>query len=128
MPFPNQPTQFQPGQSGNPAGHSKGRRITSALEGLIDEIKADPKLARVWLAKALGDRRLLKMKDGPDLDPDFRWFAMLVERLEGKVAIKLETKSGPSKQLEWEDNDGDDDQDAEAPPGAEPGEEAPGAI
>jgi hypothetical protein len=36
--FPNQATQFQPGQSGNPGGSSKKQRLTARLNKLLGEM------------------------------------------------------------------------------------------
>lgn len=73
MPAPPPPeeTRFKPGQSGNPAGYSRSRRVSDALIALIVEKKADRSLALVWLQKALeGDRH---------------FFRYLLDRVEGPV-------------------------------------------
>ncbi len=33
---------WQPGTSGNPAGYSQGRRISDAIENMIDELGLEP--------------------------------------------------------------------------------------
>ena len=77
MANPNPPREnlrpWKPGQSGNPAGGSRKLRVTSALLALLDEKNgtADRALATKWLTEALKG------------DPKF--FAMLLDRVEGKV-------------------------------------------
>ena len=72
MPFPSKRTQFKPGQSGNPTGHSRARRITSALLDLIAEKNAEKGLATVWLSEALKG--------------DYKFFRELLDRTEGPIA------------------------------------------
>lgn len=64
---------WKPGETGNPNGYSRKRRVTDALVDLLDEKKgtADRALATRWLSEALKG------------DP--RFFAMLLERIEGKI-------------------------------------------
>lgn len=44
----------------------------------------------MWLAKAIGDDRMLKRDDGGFYDPHVQWFAMLLDRIEGKTPVTLE--------------------------------------
>jgi hypothetical protein len=69
--------QFKPGQSGNPKGYSRKRRITDALLDLIAEHKADKTLANVWLTAALKG--------------NFPFFRELLDRTEGPVKQIIET-------------------------------------
>lgn len=78
---PPEHSRWQPGQSGNPAGYSRNRRITAALGALIEDEKAGQPLARVWLNLALSG------------DPKF--FSMLLDRIEGKVPDVIES-AGPT--------------------------------
>lgn len=87
MPFPNPDTQFKPGQSGNPDGHSASRRVSSALIKLIDKEGADSDLVKTWLAMALGKQSELEGRK-----PDFQFFKELLDRIEGKVTDKFEFK------------------------------------
>ncbi len=80
---------WQPGTSGNPAGYSQGRRITDAIENMIDELGLERSFAATAIAMALGHKHTLKqlVKDpvtGEDVwvehQPDLAWFKMIVPR------------------------------------------------
>lgn len=71
--------QFKPGQSGNPGGSYKSRRLTSALIKLLDRFQADNELGEVWLQK---------LREG---DPKF--WAMVLDRVEGPIASQIESKA-----------------------------------
>lgn len=66
--------QFKPGQSGNPNGHSRKRRVLSALESLIDEKDRGRDAAAVLFAMATGQKLQGR---SPDLD----WFKLMLELL-----------------------------------------------
>jgi len=72
--FPNKPTQFQPGESGNPGGSSRKRRISGALARLIDATgdKRPNELALIVFAMATGQRQVLEGRE-----PDLGWFKEL---------------------------------------------------
>jgi len=53
VPFPNDETKFRAGQSGNPAGYSRGRRQTDDLLRLIEEAGATRAISKVWLKAIL---------------------------------------------------------------------------
>ena len=81
---------WQPGTSGNPAGYSQGRRISDAIENMIDE-QGLSAFAATAIAMALGKKHLLKQKvtdpvTGRDVwveqKPDLAWFQMIVQRIE----------------------------------------------
>ncbi len=82
---------WQPGTSGNPAGYSHGRRISDAIEGLIDELGLQREFGTTAIAMALGKKHLLKQKvtdpeTGKDVwverKPDLAWFKMIMQRIE----------------------------------------------
>ena len=77
MPNPEnvKPHEFKPGQSGNPDGYSRGRRITDRLIKLIEDKQAGDPLASVWLREALSG------------DPIF--FRMMLDRVEGTVTQNI---------------------------------------
>ncbi len=78
---------WQPGTSGNPAGYSQGRRISDAIENMIDEMGLERSFAATAIAMALGHKHTLRqlVKDpvtGVDVwvehKPDLAWFKMIV--------------------------------------------------
>ncbi len=80
---------WPPGTSGNPAGYSQGRRISDAIENMIDEMKLERSFAATAIAMALGHKHTLKqlVKDpetGEDVwvehQPDLAWFKTIVPR------------------------------------------------
>ena len=80
---------WQPGTSGNPAGYSRGRRISDAIENMIDEQGLERSFAATAIAMALGHKHTLRqlVKDpvtGVDVwvehKPDLAWFKMIVPR------------------------------------------------
>lgn len=77
MPFPNKDTQFQPGQSGNPAGKPKG---TKHLSTHIQEMLNDPNFE-------------LKLKDGSILKG-----APIIAIIKTAVAKGV---SGDTRAMEW---------------------------
>ncbi len=77
------------GTSGNPAGYSQGRRLSDAIENMIDELGLERSFAATAIAMALGHKHTLKqlVKDpvtGVDVwvehQPDLAWFKMIVPR------------------------------------------------
>ena len=82
---------WPPGTSGNPAGYSGGRRISDAIERLIDEKALDREFGATAIAMALGKKYMLKHKvkdpeTGEEIwvehKPDIAWFNMILERIE----------------------------------------------
>ncbi len=71
---------WKKGQSGNPAGRPKGRSITDALRKLLDE-GIDGK----DLVDALAKKAYAQAMKG-----DFRFFNMIIERLDGKVTDQVQ--------------------------------------
>jgi hypothetical protein len=94
---------FKPGQTGNPKGYSKGRRLHGELWRLIEERNALEPLATVWLTKALQGnfpffRELLKRIDGPTLAEEMK-LDLLREKLEGnKSGLDLAELVGRAEQ------------------------------
>src|SRR5271166_4686528 len=82
---------WQPGTSGNPAGYSRGRRISDTIETQIEEMGLDREFGATGIAMALGQKHMLKQKvqdpeTGEDIwvehKPNIAWFKMLMERIE----------------------------------------------
>jgi len=82
VPFPNPVTQFQPGQSGNPAGYSRERRAVDHLLELIAEKGADKAIAQRWLQAIL--------------EGDFRYMREYLDRRDGKVANRVDVGADES--------------------------------
>ena len=53
---------WPPGTSGNPAGYSRGRRISDAIERLIEDMALDREFGAAAIAMALGKKYMLKRK------------------------------------------------------------------
>ena len=68
---------WRPGQSGNPAGYSRSRRIRDVLRRLIAERGCEEEVALILIAKALGRTEWL---DGRE--PDLGWWRELMRYLE----------------------------------------------
>ncbi len=77
------------GTSGNPAGYSQGRRLSDAIENMIEELGLERSFAATAIAMALGHKHTLRqlVKDpvtGVDVwvehQPDLAWFKMIVPR------------------------------------------------
>jgi hypothetical protein len=77
-PNPSPATRFKPKWKGGPGGYPPRRRITDALAELIEEKDAYRAIAALWLKEMLGG--------------DFRYVKEAVDRLEGKVADKIEER------------------------------------
>ncbi len=82
---------WPPGTSGNPAGYSRGRRISDAIESQIEEKALDREFGATAIAMALGKKSMLKHKvkdpeTGEDIwverKPDIAWFNLILERIE----------------------------------------------
>src|SRR5271166_2848843 len=78
---------WQPGTSGNPAGYSRGRRISDAIETQIEEMGLDREFGATAIAMALGHKHTLKQlvtdpETGKEVwvehKPDLKWFKMIV--------------------------------------------------
>jgi len=73
--------RFKPGQSGNPKGRPKGTSIQKAIRALLDDgVKGQDlqkALARVAVQRALTG--------------DFKFYQMVLERIDGKVIDKIES-------------------------------------
>ena len=80
MPFPSEKDQFVPGQSGNPGGYSRGRRIRNAIHRMLDEKGLERTIALTFYAMATGDRKPLNGRK-----PSLRWFREFLDRVDGPV-------------------------------------------
>lgn len=77
--------QWQKGQSGNPHGHSKSRRVTAALMKQLDKPEIQERLVQIWLEQAAKG--------------NFQFFRELLDRSEGKVPTPVEVEAKPA--IDW---------------------------
>ena len=80
MPNEHNLTPWKPGQSGNPAGYSRGRREVDKLLDVIDERNADRQVQIIWLKRIL--------------EGDFRYFKEYIDRKDGKIDSPEQPPSG----------------------------------
>lgn len=79
------PYHWKPGQSGNPKGHSKARRVTDALLKQLDDPEIQKRLAEIWVQQAASG--------------NFQFFRELLDRTEGKVPTPVEVDTKPA--IDW---------------------------
>lgn len=82
-PPPGKP--WQKGQTGNPHGHSKARRVTAALMKQLDKPEVQERLVQIWLEQAARG--------------NFQFFRELLDRSEGKVPTPVEVEAKPA--IDW---------------------------
>jgi hypothetical protein len=74
--FPNVEQQFRPGQSGNPDGYSRQRRIADALHRALNKDGLEDEVANTVIAMALGQKIANRT-------PDLMWFRELRDMVDG---------------------------------------------
>lgn len=82
-------TPWKPGQSGNPKGHSKARRVTDALLKQLNNPEIQERLAEIWVQQAANG--------------NFQFFKELLDRTEGKVPTPVEVEAKPA--IDWTEID-----------------------
>lgn len=87
---PPEHSRFKAGQSGNPGGMSKKRRISHAMERLLDLTPAE---LREYEPKTVAEELALDILRGAKLDARFTTHAL--DRTEGKVPDQVQLESGP---------------------------------
>lgn len=108
--------KWKKGQTGNPEGHSRRRRVSDALAKLLEQDGAVTSLANVMFAKAAGLTPLLKIeiidpqtkqKIWITREPDLGWLKELLDRTEGKVEthVLIEPTSDEPRRIEIPDVD-----------------------
>lgn len=80
------PFAFPPGQSGNPGGRPKGKTVMSAIREILEDDAEREAVARAYVDQ---------MKGGA-----FQHLKEVIDREEGKVPDRLETKTVPSDEDE----------------------------
>lgn len=106
--------RWKPGESGNPNGYSRSRRITDRLLRLIEDHNFDDEIALTWLGAALGDDKLLQGRK-----PSAAFFAMLLDRIEGPTP-KDAPGDGPLRVIVEHVDGRTDDAEAASGPEADP--------
>src|SRR5262245_35915054 len=79
-PRPENLVPWRPGQSGNPAGSSRGRRTRDLLRRLIAEHGLEEDVALVLIAMALGRPELIDGRGSGK--PDLGWWRELMRHIE----------------------------------------------
>ena len=99
MPHPENLTPFQPGQSGNPEGSSKTRRITAALLKLLEGQKLDATLSEMIEARGMTEVFALAGLTAA-IGGDFQFWSYIYDRIEGKMVPEVpEPTSGRLEDL-----------------------------
>ena len=83
-------TNWQPGQSGNPAGYSAGRRLMSRLEELMDKKGVADSVLTALIGGASGEEAFLKGRK-----PNAALMGMLLDRVAGKVPTIVAAEEPP---------------------------------
>ncbi len=82
---------WKKGQTGNPGGYSKGRRLSSQISEFLNSDENAELIKKVILGAFLGDKELIGTdKNGVQREPNLAWFEGVMNRIEGKVADKNE--------------------------------------
>ena len=82
MPFPNEATQFRPGQSGNPGGRPKNQSLTAQLRAYLDreaKVRDKPRGHGIRNRDILIERLFQQAVDG-----DTVLIRLIFERVDGK--------------------------------------------
>jgi hypothetical protein len=116
-PLPPEHTRWKKGQSGNPSGYSRRRRLSDAVARAIEAQGLDSPIAQTLLAMALGDKDKLEGRT-----PEFQWFKLLVEMVDGETGTPDEQRPRPHS---IEDEPGDDTGQSSAVGSAEDPDPAP---
>jgi hypothetical protein len=79
--FPNVAQQFRLGQSGNPDGYSRRRRIADALHRALNKHGLEDEVANTVIAMALGQKIANRT-------PDLMWFRELRDMVDGSPRFR----------------------------------------
>ena len=96
--IPPKEHQFRPGKSGNPKGRPKGVSISSAIRDLVAE-----GLNGRDLEKALATVAIQRALNG-----DYKFYQLVVERLDGKVPDMIESQGEVEVLVRYANNRDDD--------------------
>jgi hypothetical protein len=79
--FPNIEQQFRPGQTGNPDGYSRRRRIADAFHRALNKPGLEDDIATTAIAMALGQKI-------PNRTPDLLWFREVRDMVDGSPRLR----------------------------------------
>lgn len=92
MPFPNEDTQFKPGQSGNPNGRPNGARsLSTTLREMLEEeieVTVGGKKEKKRFADVMIRKLLQKANEG-----DLRAIQEIFDRVEGKALQEIKNEN-----------------------------------
>lgn len=91
MPFPNPETQFQPGESGNPAGKPKGtKHLSTHIQEMLNDEKFELKLKSGEIIKQRPINAIIKTAIAKSISGDTRAMEWLAKHGYGeKVNLEL---------------------------------------
>ena len=97
--------RWKKGESGNPQGYSRNRRLTDAIKRKLSEPGREEQLADAWFEQALSG--------------SYPHLREILDRTEGKVASKVEVTE---TRVDWSalDNEGDTERPSVNPTGPKP--------
>jgi hypothetical protein len=79
--FPNVEQQFRPGQTGNPAGYSRRRRLADAFHRALNKPGLEDDIATTVIAMSLGQKI-------PNRTPNVMWFRELRDMVDGSPRLR----------------------------------------
>lgn len=94
------PSQFQPGQSANPGGRPKTKRITEAYNKILDEAIGENEANLELKADDTGERGAAKSSLREWLKGNSAFAKEMADRVEGRVAEKQEIEATVSTLVE----------------------------
>jgi hypothetical protein len=85
---------FQPGQSGNPNGAPKGKRVSTILKELLEDRVKDKEGKELTRSQKLA-LKLFTLSESDEDNSALRAIAEILDRTEGKSKQSIEVDTGP---------------------------------